>query len=120
MTNTIMVVDDDPALRITLQEILMDDGRDVISAKDGFQAVQMASESLIALILMDVQMPGMNGVDAFMEIKEILPECRVVIMTGHAVGSLIEKALSEGAMTVLTKPISIERLLAIVEEVVPA
>lgn len=120
MTNKIMIVDDDRALRMTLEEVLTEEGRDVVSAKDGYQAIQIASETRIALILMDVQMPGINGVDAFMEIKKILPECTVVIMTGHAVGALIEKALSEGVKTVLSKPVSIERLLGIVEEVVPA
>ena len=119
MTGRIMVVDDDSALRVTMREILMDHGWDVIVAEDGFQAIAKASQGPIALILMDVQMPGMNGVDAFMAIKEIVPDCHVVIMTGHAVGSLIEKALSEGAKTVLSKPVSIERLLGIVEEMVP-
>lgn len=117
MTNTIMVVDDDTALRSTLQEILMDEGLDVISAEDGFQAIQMASECQIALILMDIRMPGMNGVEAFLKIKEILPDCTVVMMTGYAVEALIQKALSEGAKTCLSKPVSIEQLLAIVHEV---
>lgn len=120
MANKIMIVDDDTGFRITLAEILRDEGWDVISAENGYQAIRLASEGGIALILMDVQMPGMNGVDAFIAIKKILPNCAVVIMTGHAVGLLIEKALSEGAMTVLTKPVSIEQLLGIVEEVVPA
>lgn len=119
MTGRIMVVDDDLALRMTLQEILTDEGWDVISAADGFQAIQMASESQIALIFMDIRMPGMNGVDAFLAIKEILPACVVVLMTGHSVESLVEKALSEGAKTVLSKPVSIEQLLEIVDEVVP-
>ena len=119
MVGRIMVVDDDSALRMTLQEILMDEGRDVISAEDGLQAVQMASESHIALIFMDIRMPGMNGVDAFMEIKAILPDCVVVFMTGHSLESLVEKALSEGAMTVLSKPVSIEQILEIVDAVVP-
>ena len=95
MTSKVMVVDDDESLRITLQEILVDEGRDVIVAEDGIQAVQMASESRIALIFMDIQMPRMNGVDAFLAIREILPDCVVVMMTGFAVENLIEKALSE-------------------------
>lgn len=119
MTRRIMVVDDDVALRFTLQEILMEEGRDVVSAEDGFQAVQMASESRIDLIFMDIQMPGMNGVDAFLAIKKILPECVVVLMTGYAVEDLIKKAWSEGAMNVLSKPVSIEQILEITDEVVP-
>ncbi len=119
MTNKIMVVDDDMDLRSTLQEILMDEGLDVISAEDGFQAIRMASEYQIALILMDIRMPGMDGVEAFLQIKKILPDCTVVMMTGYAVESLIQKALSEGARTCLTKPVSIDHLLEIVHEVLP-
>ena len=118
MTGRIMVVDDDSALRMTLHEILMDEGRDVISAEDGARAIQLASENQIALIFMDIKMPGVNGVDAFLAIKEILPDCVVVLMTGHSLESLVEKALSEGARTVLSKPVSIDQILEIVDEVV--
>ena len=115
----IMVVDDDVDLRFTLQEILMDEGQDVILPEDGFQAVKMAAESRI-LIFMDIQMPDMNGVDAFLAIKEILPDCVVVIMTGYAVEDLIQKAPSEGAKTVLSNPVSIQQILEIIiDEVVP-
>ena len=119
MTNRIMVVDDDADFRRTLQVILMDEGWDVILAEDGFQAVQMASESDIFLIFMDIRMPDMDGVETLSKIKEILPDCIVVMMTGHALEFLIEKALSEGAMTCLSKPILIEPLLKIVDEVMP-
>lgn len=115
----IMVVDDDTALRSTLQEILLDEGRDVIAAADGFEAIELALEGSIDLIFMDIRMPGMDGVEAFLKIKEILPDCIVVMMTGYAVESLVEKALSEGARTCLSKPVSIEELLEIVDEVVP-
>jgi CheY-like chemotaxis protein len=115
----IMVVDDDTDLRITLREILVDKGREVLAAKDGFQAIEFASEGNIDLIFMDIRMPGMDGVEAFLKIKKILPECIVVMMTGHAVESLIEQALSEGANTCLSKPVSIEGILEIVEETMP-
>jgi len=119
MTNQIMVVDDDADFRRTLEVILMDEGWDVISAGDGFQAVQMAGKSDISLIFMDIRMPDMDGVETLSKIKEILPDCIVVMMTGHALEFLIEKALSEGAMTCLNKPILIEQLLKIVDEVMP-
>ena len=119
MTSRIMVVDDDVDLRTTLQEILADEGRDVVSAEDGIQAVQMASEGPFALIFMDIQMPGMNGVDAFLVIKDLRPDCKVVLMTGYSVESLVRTALSEGAINVLGKPVSIEQILEITDEVVP-
>lgn len=119
MSRRIMVVDDDAALRYTLKEILEDEGRDVVAAEDGYQAIKQASENKLSLIFMDIQMPGINGVEAFMEIKEILPDCVVVMMTGFAVEDLVKKALTEGAYTVLHKPIAIERVLEILEQVVP-
>ena len=119
MTSRIMLVDDDAALRLTLQAILIDEGWDVVSAKDGFQAIQLASESQFALILMDFKMPGMNGVEALLKIKGILPNCVEVMMTGHAEEHQIEEALSNGVMTVLSKPVEIEKLLEIVDSVVP-
>lgn len=93
-------------------------GLDVITAEDGSQAIQAASENPIGLTLTNVQMPGINGVDAFIEIKMVLPECAVVIMTGHAVESLIQKALSEGALICSSNPISIEQILVIADEYV--
>ena len=117
MALMIMVVDNDPALRLTLEVILMDEGHDVISAEDGYQAIQFASKSPIALVFMDLHMPGIDGLDACLEIKEILPGCVVVLLTGRDVESLIDQALAQGARAVLQKPVSIDRLLGIVDEV---
>lgn len=119
MTPKIMIVDDDESFRRTLQQILEDEGLDVIWAKDGFQAIQRASQNQIDLILMDMFMPGMDGVEAFSKIKEILPDCTVVMMTGYALEDFIQNALLEGAKACLTKPISIQQILKIVDEVMP-
>ena len=73
MTREIMVVDDDIDLRTTLQDILIGKGREVVSAKNGFQAIEFASEGNIDLIFMNIRMPGMDVVEAFLKINEILP-----------------------------------------------
>ncbi len=119
MTPKIMIVDDDQNFRRSLQQLLEDEGLDVIWAEDGFQAIQKASVNQIDLILMDIFMPGMNGVEAFSKIKEILPGCTVVMMTGFALEDLIQNALLEGAKACLIKPISIQQILEIVNEVAP-
>ena len=59
------------------QDILIGKDREVVSAKDGFQAIEMASGGNIDLIFMDIRMPGMDGVETFLKIKQILPECIV-------------------------------------------
>ena len=74
MAINILIVDDDQQLRDTLQEMLTDEGFDVMSAEDGFQAVQMVAETEFDLILMDIRMPGMDGVEALIKIKEIRPK----------------------------------------------
>jgi len=113
------VVDDDLALLETLQDILTDDGRDVVAAIDGFDAIEQASSTTFSLVLMDIRMPGINGVETFPRIKSIQPDCVVVMMTGFAVEELIKQALSEGAYTVLRKPLDVEQLLEIVNQIVP-
>ena len=119
MNSRIMVVDDDDGFRTTLVEILMEEGRDVVSAENGFQAVRMASGGNIASIFMDIQMPGMNGVEAFLKIKEILPGCVVAMMTGYAADSLAQQAIAEGAVTILKKPLSIENIFELIAKVMP-
>ena len=114
MNDRIMVVDDDPSLRFTLLEILMDEGHEVISAEDGYQAIQRTTEGPISLIFMDITMPGINGLEAFMEIKRILPNCTVVMMTGFPGDELIKVASAEGVYTVLQKPIAVEQVLDLI------
>ena len=106
MSYRIMIVDDDSALRSTLHDLMYDEGLDVIAAENGIQAIKFASEGQIDLIFMDILMPGINGVETFMQIKEILPNCIVFMMTGYAVESLVRTALSEGAKACLSKPVS--------------
>ena len=119
MNSRIIVVDDDDGFRTTLVEILMEEGRDVVSAENGFQAVRMASGGNIASIFMDIQMPSMNGVEAFLKIKEILPGCVVAMMTGYAADSLAQQAIAEGAVTILKKPLSIENIFELIAKVMP-
>lgn len=91
----------------------------MVSASDGYQALQRDNRGDLSLIFMDIQMSGMNGVDTFLQIKEILQKCAVVMMTGFTVEDLVKKALREGAYTVLHKPIAIEKMLETMEEVIP-
>lgn len=119
MAGAIMIVDDDRDFRTTLHEILQDEGWGVVSTEDGYQAIQLASMSPFDLVFMDIRMPGIDGVETFLKIKETLPECMVVMMTGHADQSLIKKALREGAITCLRKPVSIEQVLEIASKALP-
>ena len=113
----IMVVDDDPGMRLTLEGILEDEGFDVVGAKDGYQAIELAKQSRFDLIFMDIKMPGINGVDTYKEVKTISQSSMVVMITGFALEELIQEALEEGAYTVIYKPFEMGQIIDIVNKV---
>ena len=113
----IMVVDDDPGMRLTLEGILEDEGFDVVGAEDGYKAIELAKEFAFNLIFMDVKMPGINGVEAFKEIKRVSPNSIVVMITGFAIEDLIKEALEEGAYAVIYKPYEVGQIIDIVNGV---
>ena len=120
MTDThpkIMVVDDDPGMRLTLEGIIEDEGYDVVGAEDGYRAIELAKQSNFALILMDIKMPGINGLEAYREIKRVSPNSVVVMITGFSVEDLVKEALEEGAYAVIYKPFEMEQILDIVNHV---
>jgi len=96
----IMVVDDDPGMLFTLTDILEDAGYVVSGAKDGYEAVEMASQEAFALVFMDIALPGIDGVEAYRQIKSVNPGTPVIMMTGFTVENLTGQALEAGAYTV--------------------
>lgn len=113
----ILIVDDQPGMVETLEDILKDRGYDVALAEDGFEAIDKAKESKFDLIFMDIKMPGINGVQTFREIKKINPNAAVVMMTAYAVEDLVREAIEEGAYTVIHKPFDVEKVLQTIERV---
>ena len=115
----VLIVDDDNGMRFTLQGIIEDEGYEVSAAIDGYQAIELAKETPFRLVFLDVSMPGLNGVETFLELKKIIPDARVVIMTGFSVEELVERARDEGIYTVLYKPMRAERVVEIVHSAFP-
>lgn len=113
----ILVVDDNPSMRLTLEGIIEDEGYEVVGAGDGFEAIEIARATSFDLIFMDIKMPGLNGVEAYREIKKANPRSVVVMMTGFSVEELVSEALTAGAYTVLYKPFSGEQIVAILADV---
>ena len=113
----ILVVDDQPGILETLSDILEAKGYGVATASDGFTAIRKAKEKKFDLILMDIKMPGINGVQTFREIKKIAPATAVVMMTAYAVEDLIREAIEEGAYTVVYKPFDTQKVIQTIEQV---
>ncbi len=114
---SILVVDDLRSMRLTLGGILEDNGHDVVTVENGYQAIEAAKNTPFDIIFMDIKMPGINGVQSFREIKKLDPEAAVIMMTAYSVEDLIKEALAEGAYAVVYKPFDIERIIRLIEEV---
>ena len=110
----ILVVDDDPSMVSTLRDILNATGHEVDVAYSGTEAIELVGDLRPDGILMDIRMPGPNGVEAFREIKRRSPHSFVIFMTAYSDSSLVDEAAAEGAVDVLPKPLDLERLLRLI------
>jgi two-component system, NtrC family, response regulator HydG len=116
----ILVVDDDEDNANSLGELFEMEGHHVTVAHSGEAAIEHYVGSSFDLAFMDVMMPGLNGVESFMEIRKLRPEAKVFMMTGYSVEQLLQQAMEHGAMGVLSKPINLDKLLKTVDEVRPS
>jgi two-component system response regulator HydG len=110
MKTKILVVDDEPSHRQMLEAVLTADGYEVQQANDGQEAINSVEERFYDLILMDVRMSRVSGIEALKKIKELSPGIPVIIMTAYASVSTAVDALKSGAYDYLTKPLDIEEL----------
>ncbi len=112
---TILVVDDDAVVRDSLRRILSRAGYQVETALAAEEALLALSEKPFDLVLTDLQMPGMDGLELLDEIKSRSPQTPVVMITGHAVTETVIQALRRGVSDFMTKPYKPDELLVIVE-----
>ena len=110
----ILVVDDEAGIREVLDEILRDEGYEVLVAGDGLEALKILEEHPIDLVLLDVWLPGKGGIDVLKEIVENYTGIQTVMISGHGSIDLAVKALKLGAFDFVEKPLSLDRVLTIV------
>ncbi|MCP4666553.1 MAG: sigma-54-dependent Fis family transcriptional regulator [Deltaproteobacteria bacterium] len=113
--NTVLVVDDDQAHRTMLQTLLTGWKYDVQEADDGAAAIQMVHENPFDLILMDIRMIKVSGLEALEEIKAYNPAIPVIIMTAYSSVETAVEALKMGAYDYLTKPLDFDELRLVME-----
>lgn len=110
----ILIVDDQPGMCETLSDILEDYGYWIEAASDGSAAVEINKTQDFDIILMDIIMPGINGVEALKRIKRMHPDTIVILMTAYTAPDLIMEAQKAGVYECLTKPFNPARLLDII------
>ncbi len=107
----ILVVDDETPIRRTLREILEFEQYDVDEAADGAECVSKAQKDKYDVIMMDIKMPKMDGIDALERLQILTPETPVVMMSGHGTIETAVDAVKKGAFDFISKPLDLNRML---------
>lgn len=114
--DTVLVVDDQPGIRRLLTEVLSDESYEVITANNGNTAIEMLAKFKPAVILLDMKMPGMDGLEVLQEIVNRGTAAKVIMMTAYGEAERMKKAKEIGAHAYITKPFDIIELCNIVED----
>ena len=113
---TVLVVEDDPRLQVIARKVLEKKGYLVLMASDGEEGIAMAAAHLPAVILMDVSLPGMDGLEATRRIKAANPSQPIVACTAHAMSGDRERVMASGCDGFLSKPYALPDLVGAVSQ----
>lgn len=115
--NHILVVDDHPAIRETMKDILCEEGFKSQVAENGKDALNLCLANDFDFVLIDIQMPELNGVDVLRKLKELKKKIpKFIFFSAYSTTELEELALSLGAYAFLTKPIKVEKILDLLRQ----
>ena len=112
---TILVVDDEDSVRESVREILTDEGYRVVEASHGARVLDLIRKEGVRLVLLDIWMPRIDGIGLLKEIKESMPDVKVVMISGHGNIHTAVTATKLGAFEFIEKPLSLEGLLGAVQ-----
>jgi len=111
MFPTVLIVDDETSILKTLSGILSDEGFETITATNGYEALKILDDESPDLVLLDIWMPGMDGIDTLKEIRKKHPTLQVIMITGHGTIETAVTATKIGAFDFIEKPLSIDKVI---------
>jgi len=118
MSDTVLIVDDEPSIIQSLRGILADEGFEVMTADGGLKALDIIKETIPDIILLDIWMPGIDGIETLERIRELYPSVQVIMISGHGTIETAVKATKLGAYDFIEKPLSLEKILLSVNNAV--
>jgi len=114
----ILIIEDDEEMRALLRDLLLEDGIEFDSAESGSEAIQKLAEEPFDLVITDIRMPGLTGLDILPGIKKLQPEACVIVITAFGSEEVRRKSFDRGATAYLEKPINMDRLKTLIQEMV--
>ena len=112
----ILVIDDDPAIRDTLEALLSAEGYQVEVAQTGKEAIAKTEETWFNLVLIDIRLPDLSGIELLTKLKDGTPKMRKIIVTGFPTLPNAVEALNKQADAYLMKPVDVSQMLEIIKE----
>ncbi|MED3886074.1 response regulator [Priestia aryabhattai] len=119
LAEKILIVDDQYGIRILLTEVLQKEGYTTFQAANGFQAIDITKEQAPDLVLLDMKIPGMDGIEILKRLKQHDETIKVIIMTAYGGLDMIQEAKDLGALTHFAKPFDIDEIRKVVREYIP-
>ncbi|RCX22280.1 two-component system response regulator (stage 0 sporulation protein F) [Bacillus sp. AG236] len=110
---------DQYGIRILLTEVLQKEGYTTFQAANGFQAIDITKEQAPDLVLLDMKIPGMDGIEILKRLKQHDETIKVIIMTAYGELDMIQEAKDLGALTHFAKPFDIDEIRKVVREYIP-
>ena len=111
MADTVLIVDDEPSIIQSLRGILADEGFEVMTADGGLKALDIIKETIPEIILLDIWMPDIDGIETLKRIRELYPSVQVIMISGHGTIENAVRATKLGAYDFIEKPLSLEKVL---------
>jgi len=111
----VLIIDDEPGIRNVLKDILEDENYTVFTAEEGLSGLSLVEKESIDLVILDIWLPNMGGIDVLREIKQSHPEVEVIVISGHANIDMAVKAVKLGAFDFLEKPLSMDKVITLVK-----
>ncbi len=116
MTEKVLLVDDEEEFVETLAERMRSRGMEVSTSNSGGDALELIDTEPYDVVILDLQMPGMDGIEALARIKRRRPNIQVVLLTGHATVEKGVEAMKRGALEFLEKPIDLSKLTEVIHQ----
>lgn len=112
----ILIVDDNESLCENLKDILEFKGYEVVGVYNGYQAIETIKKHCFEIVLMDIKMPGLNGLETLRILQDLAPKTIVIMLTAYADDLIYKEKLKTANFQILQKPIDIEKLCALLEK----
>lgn len=116
MEKKVLIVDDQFGIRILLNEVLQREGYTTFQAANGLQALEIVNENVPDLILLDMKIPGMDGIEILKRVRQNHKDLKVIIMTAYGELDMIQEAMDLGALTHFSKPFDIDDIREVVKK----